>query len=332
MDRGALDAHRQPGQVAGVVGDQPVEAVADVAAPVEIAKVRPSIRVSVPVPARIAGSCRLPTSSARRAWSPDRKAKLRARLRHAGQRDEREGGLGGRPRPGGAGGRGRALAVPTPVWSARPREPLVARRHRLGGEPLRHPAPAGAPVDLVDARARRRPAPRGSRARSRCTRPPPPRPPSPGRSPAPASRTPWPRSSPSRRARARRSGRAAPARRPAGRTSRGVELAQPDDVRAERRLDVTGEVLLLGGLAALGADQQRQPRRLRDADGVGRALLGRHPAEEGEVAVRLRPERDGVRSRPLWRTPAKGSEGAIVRWASLIATRRRRGEWRAMPS
>ena len=71
----------------------------------EIAKVRPSIRVSVPVPARMAGSCRLPTSSARRAWSPDRKAKLRARLRHAGQRDEREGGLGA----------GRAQVVPVDV-------------------------------------------------------------------------------------------------------------------------------------------------------------------------------------------------------------------------
>ena len=202
----------------------------------EIAKVRPSIRVSVPVPARMAGSCRLTTSSARRAWSRDRKAELRAGLRHARQRDEREGGLGGRARPGRSDGRGRARAVRIPPSvQLGAREALVARRHGLGREPLRHPAPAGAPVDLVNARDGARPARPGS-AR---TKPVTPSATTSGTEPRAVASTGVPHAMASIITMPKGSGQAigkSSASAPANRAylSRGVELAEPDDVGAER--------------------------------------------------------------------------------------------------
>ena len=56
----------------------------------------------------------------------------------------------------------------------------------------------------------------------------------------------------------------------------------------EVRLDELVEVLLLGGLAALAGELQRQRRLERDRDRAMRALVGAHPAEEEQVVAAVR--------------------------------------------
>jgi hypothetical protein len=91
----------------------------------------------------------------------------------------------------------------------------------------------------------------------------------------------------------------------------GVGDPEQLGVLAEPRLDLLLEVGQLDRLAALAGQHDRQPGRPRRVDGQMRSLVGVHAAEEQDVVLLVRPERERARPDRVVHRGGPGQRGSV---------------------